>query len=95
MKKPTITETRVPDQKYLMKAPSTNAGSIVYYDLEFAAKLIHAYIYKDVSFDEYIAKNGIQQNDWYATGFVAPEIDDESLMPEEETTSQNVESATE
>ena len=81
LEKPTFSETRVPDQKYLMRAPATDAGSIVYYDLEFAAKLIHAYIYKDVVFEDYIAVNGIQQNDWYSAGFVAPEIDDETLMP--------------
>ncbi len=63
---PTFEQTRVPQNEFLMPQPNTNAGSVVYYDIEFAEKLIHAFIYDDIKPEEYIAQNGIQKNDWYA-----------------------------
>ena len=77
---PTFAETRIPSQGYLMKQPSTSAGSVVYYDLEFAAKLIHSFIYNNVTPETYISTNGIELKDWYAEGFQPPEIDNESLL---------------
>jgi len=70
-----------------MPSPNAGVGSIVYYDLNFAAKLIHNFIYKDIKPEDYIAANGIEQNDWYRLGFVAP-----SINIEEEIT-QSTESA--
>ncbi len=63
---PSFEQTRVPQNEFLMPQPSTNAGSVVYYDIEFAEKLIHAFIYDDISPEDYIAENGIQKNNWYA-----------------------------
>lgn len=72
LQSPTLEETRVPDTDYTMKAPKTSAGSIVYYDLNFAAQLIHSFIYDDVKPEDYIAANGVQKNDWYNKGFKPP-----------------------
>lgn len=72
LQSPTFEETRVPDTNYTMKAPKTSAGSIVYYDLNFAAQLIHSFIYDDVKPEDYIAANGVQKNDWYNKGFKPP-----------------------
>lgn len=72
LQSPTFEETRVPDTDYTMKAPKTSAGSIVYYDLNFAAQLIHSFIYDDVKPEDYIAANGVQKNDWYNKGFKPP-----------------------
>lgn len=40
-------------------------GSCVYYDLDFAAELIRAFIFDNVPFEAYIDANGIARNDWY------------------------------
>ncbi len=69
---PTIEETRVPFTEYLMKAPAAGVGSVVYYDLQFATKLIHSFIYDGIKPEDYIAANGIEKNDWYTSGFITP-----------------------
>lgn len=74
--KPDFSETRVPSLNYIMTAPKTNAGSIVYYDLDFAANIIHSFIYEDISPEKYIEQNGISKNDWYKDGYKPPVIKD-------------------
>lgn len=86
LRSPTFEESRVPFTEYTMPRPNTNAGSVVYYDLNFAAKLIHSFIYNDINPKDYIAANGLEKNNWYATGFVPPEIDAKSLLVKEEVT---------
>lgn len=71
---PTFSEGRVPSVEYTMPAPKTTAGSIVYYDLEFAANIVHSFIYEDITPEEYINKNGISKKDWYKDGFKPPVI---------------------
>lgn len=65
---PTFEQYRLPPAEYqadfLMTGPS-GYGSIIYYDLDYAAKLINAVIYDDVTFEEYIEEHGIDHNDWY------------------------------
>lgn len=67
---PTFEQARVPlnekDKNFLMPAPQASFGSVVYYDLNYASKIIHAFIYDNISFDEYIAANPIEKNDWYS-----------------------------
>ena len=65
LKSPTFEQTRVPQQEYIMTSPNTSAGSVVYYDLDFAAKLIHAFIYEDITPENYIEVYGVEKNDWY------------------------------
>ncbi len=72
LRSPVFEETRVPDTTYTMRAPTTKAGSVVYYDLNFAAKLIHGFIYDDIKPEDYIAANGVERNNWYSTGFNPP-----------------------
>lgn len=74
-KNPEFSETRIPQTSYLMASPKTNAGSVVYYDLNFAAKVIHNFIYKDISPETYVEVYGIEKNDWYKKGFEPPKID--------------------
>lgn len=63
---PTFEQTRMPMDKYQMNAPSIRGvGSCVYYDLDFATDVIHAFIYDDVTPEEYVELNGIRKNDWY------------------------------
>ena len=61
---PTFEQSRLPQQEFLMPSPS-GYGSVVYYDLDFASKLIHAFFYDGITPEEYIETNGIQKNDWY------------------------------
>ncbi len=45
-------------------------GSCVYYDLEYSADILHAFFFDNVTFEEYVEKNGIRKNNWYgAAGF--------------------------
>lgn len=66
---PTFEQYRLPPAEYqsdfLMKGPS-GYGSIIYYDLGYAAKLINAVIYEDATMEQYILENGIDRNDWYS-----------------------------
>ena len=40
-------------------------GSCVYYDLEYAADLLNAFFFEDISFKEYADLNGVKKNSWY------------------------------
>lgn len=66
LQRPTFEETRIPTQNYLMKQPKNDVGDVLYYDLDYAAKVIHAFIYDDIKPEDYIKQNPIQKNDWYA-----------------------------
>lgn len=63
---PTFHQERLPKDGYQMPSPSGSFGSVVYYDLDFGAKLIHSFIYDNLPFDDYVALNGISKNNWYA-----------------------------
>lgn len=67
---PTFEQARLPvtDNGVNMQMPSPkgNFGSVVYYDIDYATKLIHSFIYDDITFDKYIETNPVQKNDWYA-----------------------------
>lgn len=66
---PTFEQYRLPPAEYqkefLMTGPS-GYGSIIYYDINYAARLVNAIIYDDVTIEEYVAENGIDRNDWYS-----------------------------
>ncbi len=66
---PTFEQARIPlnenGKNFLMTSPKGSFGSVVYYDLNYASKIIHAFIYDDIAFDDFIAQNPIEKNDWY------------------------------
>lgn len=73
---PTFEQARVPQTEYQMTSPAyTGVGDVVYYDLNFAAKLIHSFIYDDITPQEYIEANGVEKNDWYGSkgGYKKPQ----------------------
>ena len=65
---PTFEQYRLPPTEYqrefLMKGPS-GYGSIIYYDLEYAAKLVNGIIYDDLTIEKFVEKNPVERNDWY------------------------------
>ncbi len=67
---PTFEQYRIPqnstEMNFLMPSPSGSFGSVVYFDLAYATKVIKAIIYDDMTIEEYVAQNGIEKNDWYA-----------------------------
>lgn len=68
MDSPEFEQYRLPpaeyQTKFLMKGP-TGYGSIIYYDLDYAAKLVNGIIYDDLTIDEFVEQNPIEKNDWY------------------------------
>ena len=66
---PIFEQARMPlnenGKNFLMNSPKGSFGSVVYYDLDYASRVIHAFIYDDMSFDDFIAQNPIEKNDWY------------------------------
>ena len=66
MQSPKFEQVRIPTPEYeIYPAPQTSAGSVVYFDLEYAAKVVHAFIYDDIPPATYIKNNGVEKNDWY------------------------------
>jgi len=70
-----IDQTRIPQINYQMTSPKLDGASYVYYDLNYAAKVIHGFIYKNISPKTYEEVYGIEKNDWYSKGFVRPKIE--------------------
>ncbi|MBE6733615.1 MAG: LytR family transcriptional regulator [Ruminococcaceae bacterium] len=63
---PTFKQTRVPLTEYQTGSKYVSgAGSCVYYDLDYASKLIHAFIYDDITQEDYMEENGVEKKDWY------------------------------
>ena len=70
LKSPKFEQSRMPMNEYQMRAPSIpRVGSCVYYDLDFAKDLLHAFFYENITPEEYVEQNGIGKNDWYRNMF--------------------------
>lgn len=63
---PTFYQSRFPQDGWQMPFRWSGYGSVVYYDIGFASKVLHSLIYEGVTVEDYIAQNGIQKNDWFA-----------------------------
>ena len=67
---PTFEQYRIPqntpEMNFLMPSPSGSFGSVVYFDLDYATKVIKAIIYDDMTVEEYVAEHPIEKNNWYA-----------------------------
>lgn len=65
---PTFEQYRLPPSEYqsefLMPSPS-GYGSIIYYDIDYVAKMINSMIYEDLTMEQYIENNPIGRNNWY------------------------------
>ena len=70
LESPTFEQSRMPLSEYQMKSPNiARVGSVVYYDLEFAKDILHAFFYENITPEAYVETNGISKNDWYAQRF--------------------------
>ncbi len=69
LKSPTFEQFRVPqnssEMNFVMSNSPQGYGSVVYYDINYVARLIHGVIYDNMTIEEFVAKNGIQKNDWF------------------------------
>ncbi len=72
---PKFEQTRMPLKEYLMSSPrDPRIGSVVYYDLDYAKDIVHAFIYDDISPEDYMKDHPVQKNDWYSqkVGYIPP-----------------------
>lgn len=106
---PTFEQYRLPpaehQSEFLMTGPS-GYGSIIYYDIDYAAKLVHGILYDDMTMEEYIEANGIERNSWFKGGSRKPSnttpvtsseetpTSSETPSEPEDTSSENVSSTT-
>ena len=60
-------QTRVPLVDYVINAGySVRGSSTVYYNLDYAKKIVNAFIYDDIDPEEYIRENGVDKSGWYS-----------------------------
>ena len=73
LKSPTFEQSRIPLEDYLMPSKSVpGAGSCVYFDLDYAKDVLHAFIYEDILPVDYMEANGIRKNNWYKGATSSP-----------------------
>lgn len=83
----TLKEARIPTEEILISdLNDPYLGSCKYYNLDYAAKLLNAFIYEDTSFEEYIEQNGVDRTKWYTVKPVQKEP--EKTEPEQEVTNE-------
>ena len=63
---PSFEQARIPQEDFIMTSPKGSFGSVVYFDLDYASKLVHAMIYDDVTLEQYVETNPVTKNNWYA-----------------------------
>lgn len=91
---PTFEQSRVPLTDYQMGSKSVKGyGSCVYYDLDYAAKIIKAFIYDDVTPEDYMKINGIEKNDWYADRYSSSSKPSSSKSPSSSSSSSKASSS--
>lgn len=66
MGKPSMLESRVPDDGYIINADFRGTGSsTVYYNYEYAGKVLRAFLYDHMTAEEYMTANGVDRTPWY------------------------------
>lgn len=68
-KKPTLIQTRVPHNEYIISADYRGTGaSCVYYNYQYAGKVIRAFFYDNIIPEDYIKTNGADLTGWHNAG---------------------------
>ena len=89
LKSPTFAQSRVPLKEYQMPGKSLKGvGDCVYYDLDYAKDILHAFFYENTTPEDYIAQNGVRKNDWYAQA-TAPAVPSTPSTPSDTTSSED------
>jgi len=67
-------EGRIPHNKYIINSNfyATGVGSTVYYNTDYASKVLLAYIYDDISPEDYMEQNGIDKTGWFGGSSYKP-----------------------
>lgn len=92
LENPTFAQSRIPLSQYQMPGKNIKGvGDCVYYDLDYAKELLHAFFYEGITPEEYIKLNGVKKNDWYAQaiGEVPPPAPTPDTKPPEENETPN------
>ena len=93
---PTFEQTRVPMWDYVISAGYTVRGSsTVYFNLDYAAAILDAFIYDDIPPETYIEQNGVDKTGWYDNSgdYVPPRTTTTTTTPTSSTSPpDNVES---
>lgn len=65
-------QARIPTDKAVIDSglEVKGLGQCVYYDLDYAAELVHGYLFKNVTFEEYMELNGIRRNKWLPESWI-------------------------
>ena len=91
---PTFEQSRVPLTEYQMGSKRVSGyGDCIYYDLDYAGKIIKAFIYDDILPEDYIEINGIEKNDWYAGRYSSSSKPSSSKTPSSSSSSSNISSS--
>ncbi len=104
LRRPKMEQSRIPHNEYIIDDNYKGAGaSTVYYNYEYAGKVLRAFLYDGTAPEDYFKENGIDKTKWFkSTGesFVSDKDDEPSLepLPDEnlpDDTSSDTESDTE
>lgn len=64
--KPTMQLSRVPSDEYIINADFRGTGaSTVYYNYQYAGKVLRAFFYEGITPEDYIEQNGVDLTSWY------------------------------
>ncbi len=66
LNKPTFYQARIPQDGWQMPFRWNGYGSVVYYDLDYVAKVLHSVFYEGKTVEEYVEENGVEKKDWFA-----------------------------
>lgn len=65
-KKPTLIQSRVPHDEYIINADYRGTGaSTVYYNYKYAGKVLRAFIYDNITPEDYMTANGVDKTGWH------------------------------
>ncbi len=69
-------------------------GACVYYDLEYATELLHAFFFDDTTFEDYVAANGVRKTLWYTGPTYKPSTNTQSSGSSGTTSNDTTDSST-
>ncbi|MBE6739508.1 MAG: LytR family transcriptional regulator [Ruminococcaceae bacterium] len=104
LRRPKLEQSRIPHNEYIIDDDYRGAGaSTVYYNYEYAGKVLRAFLYDGTAPEDYFKENGIDKTKWFkSTGesFVSDKDDEPTFepLPDEnlpDDTSSDTESDTE